>query len=260
MRSIRLICWNEDLAQARARILEDAGLPVDASPLKTQGFVSHFKAAAPSAVLIDLDRLPSHGRECAVALRTSKTTRHLPIVFAGGDPAKVEAIRRELPDAAYTDWSGVVGALKQAITSIMYDPVLPTPHMQRFAGTPLPKKLGIKADSAVALLGAPNAFEESLGELPEGVQFKTALNGQTRLALWFVRSRAELEAAVEQLAWRLPQGGSVWIVHPKQQARRKLDFNENDVRETGLAAGLVDYKVCSVNAEWSGLKFARRKS
>jgi hypothetical protein len=37
------------------------------------------------------------------------------------------------------------------------------------------------------------------------------------------------------------------------------DLSENDVRDAGLAHGLVDYKVCAVDAVWSGLKFAPRR-
>ena len=68
-----------------------------------------------------------------------------------------------------------------------------------------------------------------------------------------------MEAAVEHLGARLPEGSSAWIVHPKQAGRYKVGFNQNDVRSAGLAAGLVDYKVCSVDADWSGLKFARKR-
>ena len=84
-------------------------------------------------------------------------------------------------------------------------------------------------------------------------------NGVTGLVLWFVRSRRELDRETEYLSVRLPEGTSVWIIHPKQASRYKVDFNQNDVRAAGLAAGLVDYKVCAVDKDWSGLKFARKK-
>ena len=86
------------------------------------------------------------------------------------------------------------------------------------------------------------------------------MTGQTKLVIWFVRSRQEMESACEQLSLRLPQGSSAWIVHPKLAGRYKVDFNQNDVRAAGLVEGLVDYKVCAVDADWSGLKFARKRS
>jgi hypothetical protein len=69
-----------------------------------------------------------------------------------------------------------------------------------------------------------------------------------------------LEGEMAYMSARLPEGCSVWIIHPKQTSRFKVDFNQNDVRAAGLEAGLVDYKVCAVDADWSGLKFARKKS
>jgi len=79
------------------------------------------------------------------------------------------------------------------------------------------------------------------------------------MALWFVRSRQELKSETEYLAARLPEGASLWIIYPKQTGRYKVDFNQKDVLSAGRAAGLVDYKVCAVDNDWSGLKFARKK-
>jgi CheY-like chemotaxis protein len=260
MPAVRLVCWKEDLARERARALEEAGFPVDASPLNPSGGIGQFRANSPSVILIDLDRLPSHGREVAVALRQSKATRQIPIVFAGGQEDKVERIRRELPDAFFTDWAKVARVLKMALKSAPAKPVIPTAHMQRYRGSSLVKKLGFKPNMKAALLGAPEDFEEKLGELPEGIELQNRITRRTELAIWFVRSRKELEIATDHVTVRLPQSSSVWMIHPKQTGRYKVDFNQNDVRRAGLAAGLVDYKVCAVDDDWSGLKFTRKKS
>jgi len=257
---VRLVCWKEDLAKERARVIKAAGFSVDVSPLNPAGLIGHFREHMPSAVLIDLDRLPSHGREVAVALRQSKTTRHLPIVFAGGVAEKVARIRQELPDAFFTEWTKVGPVLEKALKSAAPNPVKPISHMERYAGSSLAKKLGFKPKMKAALLGAPDGFEELLGDLPEGVELQTKLGKQAGLVLWFVRSRQELEGEMAYISARLPEGSSVWIIHPKQASRYKVDFNQNDVRVAGLAAGLVDYKVCAVDADWSGLKFARKKT
>src|SRR5947207_8604249 len=127
MSIVRLVCWNAELARERARILQDAGIPLDASPLIPGGGIAQIRASSPAAVLIDLDRLPSHGREVAVALRNSKWTRHIPIVFAGGLAEKVGRIREELPDAFFTDWSKVVQVLRKALKSVTVEPVQPVP-------------------------------------------------------------------------------------------------------------------------------------
>ena len=74
-----------------------------------------------------------------------------------------------------------------------------------------------------------------------------------------MRSWAELSGTIDLLAGQLPVGASVWLVYPKRGARQASDLNENVVRDAGLRAGLVDYKVCSIDSDWSALKFAHRK-
>lgn len=257
--AVRLICWNADQARERAAALAGAGFEVDAAPLNPAGLIGYFRQHIPAVVLIDLDRLPSHGREVGIALRQSKATRQIPLVYAGGAPEKVARVRAELPDAFYCAWDGVAKALREALRHAPANPVKPPSHMERYTGGALPAKLGLKKGLEVSLLGAPDEFEEQLGELPEGARLSTRLTRTAGLALWFVRSRRELEDETPYLATRLPEGCALWIVHPKQSGRYKVDFNQNDVRAAGLASGLVDFKVCSVDADWSGLKFARRK-
>jgi len=192
-------------------------------------------------------------------LRNSKSTRYIPIVFAGGLAEKVDRVRHELPDAVFTDWKKVVTALKKATKRAPALPVQPVTHMQRYAGSSLVKKLGLKPGMKVAVLAAPDDFEEKLGELPEGVELQPKVTRETALAVWFVRSRRELGAELEYLIARLPDRGGLWIVHPKQTGRYRVDFNQRDVMATGFAAGLAACKVCAVDADWSGLMFRRRK-
>ena len=133
------------------------------------------------------------------------------------------------------------------------------PHKD-FSGTPLPKKLGLVSAKGgvgeVAILGAPPSFRDLLGDLPETVSIHTRLRETTKLALCFVRSQAELTALLEILSAQLAPSTHVWLIHAK--AHTKPDFNQNDLREAALDIGLVDYKVCSVDEAWSGLKFAWR--
>jgi hypothetical protein len=57
----------------------------------------------------------------------------------------------------------------------------------------------------------------------------------------------------------LPDGGGLWIAWPKKASGMPTDLTQTDVRRAGLASGLVDYKICAIDATWSGLLFARRK-
>jgi len=258
MSQVRLISWKPELARERASEMEAAGFAVNAEPLQTSMPLGQFRSNPPSVVLIDLDRLPSHGLAVGVVLRRSKSTRHIPLVFAGGLPEKVERVRRELPDAVFTDWRKAPGALKKALKSAPVAPVLPLGPMERYAGSPLVKKLGFPANCPAAVMGAPDDFLEKVGELPVGVEIQPKMTPRTRLAIWFVHSRRELEGGIEYMTARLPEGSSIWIAHPKQAGRYKVDFNQKDVRAAGLAVGLVDYKVCAVDEDWSALKFTRK--
>jgi hypothetical protein len=111
----------------------------------------------------------------------------------------------------------------------------------------------------VALIAAPDAFQELLGDIPENTTFTSRIRPTTGIALCFIRSLVDLTATLDLLTLRLPRQVSVWIVHPKRTAKHPVDFNQNHVRDQSLAAGLVDYKVCSIDNDWSALKFSWRK-
>lgn len=257
METVRLIS-NHPKVRERAEMLGGKELVVDASPLeKLSSVVGEMARLNPSILVLDLDKTPSRGREIAIALRTSKAARHIPILFVGGLPEKVERIRREVPDVHFTEWieagRTVRDVLKQPRTMHAAMP------QRSYATTPLPTKLGIRARMRLALVGVPDGFEGTLGDLPEGVLRGSQVTSKTDLALCFVRSWAELSGTVDLLAGRLPVGASVWIVYPRHGARHGSDLNENVVRDAGIGAGLVDYKVCAIDSEWSALKFAHRK-
>ena len=179
-------------------------------------------------------------------------------MFAGGEPEKVTRLRTVLPDAVFTEWSRIRISLKQAIARPPANPRVPASVLEGYSGTPLPKKLGIKPGSLVALVDAPSDFRQTLGELPEGVRLEDNPRGRSDLTIWFTRARKDLERRMEQMAARAA-GAPLWIVWPKKTGSMAGDLGEPIVRETGLAAGLVDYKVCAVDATWSGLLFRRRR-
>lgn len=213
----------------------------------------------PDAFVIDLGRSPSQGRDLAIWLRGRKATRLVPIVFVGGDPEKVAGVRKVLPDALFTEWRRIRSAIRDAIRNPPADPVRPG-LMAGYSGTPLPKKLGIKGRSVVALLGAPDDFEETLGALPEKVRLRHRASGQSDLVLLFTKRQKELERRFPVAVRTMAEGGSLWIAWPKQASGVATDLTQNKVRAYGLANGLVDFKICAIDETWSGLRFARRKS
>ncbi|HYB94192.1 MAG TPA: response regulator [Vicinamibacterales bacterium] len=251
--TVRLIHWNQDEGLERRRQLEAFGFETAFECGDSLSAARLVKASPPDAVVIDLSRLPSAGREVAQSLRSVKATRHLPIVFVGGEPEKVARTRQLLPDATYTTWGRIRHALTKAITHPVTNPIVPD---HRVWGTPLTTKLGIKPGFKVALLAAPRGFADTLIPLPANVTF-TARPAGADLFLCFARKQPELQAHL--LALRHAERQTAWLIWPKKAAKVESDLDGNVVRETGLAAGWVDFKVCSVDDTWSGLAFKRRR-
>jgi CheY-like chemotaxis protein len=253
-----LIHWHLSEAKTRAARLRSAGYEVDAGAVDGPEALQRIARNLPDAVVIDLSRLPSHGREVASFLRRTKATRHVPLIFVGGDVEKVARIQELLPDAVYTSWRRIRGAVPRALAQSPSEPVVPG-AMAAYAGTPLPKKLGIKPDSVVALIGAPPDFAKTLGALPDGVTLRNHARGRCDLVVWFTKSRKQLERRIERMA-QLTCSGALWIAWPKKASGVATDLTQTLVRNAGLSTGLVDYKIAAIDATWSGLKFARRKN
>ena len=135
---------------------------------------------------------------------------------------------------------------------------MPDSRSAGYSGTPLPKKLGIKEGSRVALVDPPGAFRKTLGALPAGAALHTNPRGARDLTICFVRSLRDLKAAMPRMVTASRQGG-VWFAWPKQTSALAADVSETEVRALGLAAGLVDHKICAIDHDWSGLRFALRK-
>jgi hypothetical protein len=257
MHRVHLIHWNAAEAEERAIRLTSAGFKVDYEPLIPAG-LRRLREDPPAAVVIDLGRLPSQGRDLALNIRETKATRGVPLVFVEGDPKKVARVQELLPDAVYTTWADIGDALQKAIDNPPAEPVVPDSTRAGYAGAPLPKKLGIKANSVVALVDAPEGFEKTLGALPARAAVSRDLPEQADVVLWFNRSRQDLEARLGEMC-SLASSGGLWIIWPKKASGVASDLSQTVVRETGLAAGLVDFKVAAIDATWSGLRFTQRK-
>jgi len=101
---------------------------------------------------------------------------------------------------------------------------------------------------------------EVTAELKPALKNCAVADGKTELdfAMVFTKSSAALLKQFKSIAKKLAPAGMLWISWPKRSSGVATDLNENVVREIGLAAGLVDVKVCAVTEIWSGLKFVRR--
>jgi hypothetical protein len=264
MARVMLVHWNAEEAAERAERLRTARHSVET----VETFSDHeggkearrWRDDPPDAFVIDLARLPSHGCATAGYIRDVKALREKPIVFVAGEAENVARARRLLPDAVFADWSNIRSVLKEALANPPASPVR-IQSTSGYSGTPLPKKLGIKPDSVVALLGAPDGFTKALGSLPRGVRVVTAARGPARTVVLFVRSAADLGKRFDAASRCMGVNGSaLWLAWPKKTGPMASDLGENEVRAFGLARGFVDYKVCAIDQTWSGLCFARRKS
>ena len=127
-----------------------------------------------------------------------------------------------------------------------------------YSGTPLPKKLGIREGSRVAVVSAPQGFDASLGALPPGAQVRTNARGRLDVIVFFVTRRAELARRFPSFARALEHDGGLWVAWPKHTSGVATDLAFDAVQQVGLDAGLVDNKVAAIDATWSGLRFVYR--
>ena len=126
------------------------------------------------------------------------------------------------------------------------------------SGTPLVKKLGIKPDSVLTLLGEPADFLKTLGSLPPDVKIRKTAIGDRDLTVWFPRDLAELKRRIKPIAGAVKNGG-LWIAWPKKSVGVETDLTQEFVRKLGLDQGIVDHKICAIDETYSGLRFAARK-
>jgi hypothetical protein len=129
-----------------------------------------------------------------------------------------------------------------------------------YSGTPLAKKLGLKAPLKLLTVHAPKEYASWLGELPEGVKLVTKAKPPIEAAHVFTAESAFLDAMLSKLRNELTQNGFVWVSWPKKSSKVPTDIMEDTVREIALPLGFVDIKVCAVSEIWSGLKLVIRKS
>jgi hypothetical protein len=130
-----------------------------------------------------------------------------------------------------------------------------------YSGKPLAQKLGLKPGQRIRLHGLTQDQDyAALVAFDLGLCQVLARAGRFDFGHAFVRSRAELVRALDLLDPHLADTGMLWISWPKKAAKIATDLNEDGIRELALPRGLVDIKVCAVDATWSGLKLVRRRS
>jgi CheY-like chemotaxis protein len=258
MTNVLLVHWNESEAKERARALKALGYKAKILFDPEKRNLAEVRERPPELFLIDLSRLPSQGREIAGHFRRAKATRNVPILFVGGDAERVKTARKLIPDAEFAMWDEIRSAIKRAIKNAPRNPAVPS-AMASYSASALPKKLGIRDNCSIMLINPPERFERKLDPLPAYTKIVDDPK-DANVAILFALSLAELARDFRPLAKALPHKTALWIAWPKKASAVKTDLDGNIVREFGLDAGWVDYKVCAIDETWSGLCFARRKT
>jgi len=262
MARVRVIHWKAAEAGPLVEVCRAGGYEVEFDgDIPAPELVRSIRHKQPDAVVIDLTRLPSQGREAALALRRTKYSRHIPIVFVGGEPEKVAAVRVMLPDAAYTTMGRLCAKLKSVCGKPVLGAIAPPSVMERYGHRTKAQKLGIREGTTVAIFDAPRDYAAALGEMPEGVEMLENPDEPQPVTLWFVSDPEAYRAALRPMR-RLAAKTKLWVIWPKSDGPRGTNrrLTQHVVREMANEVGLVDYKICGISEHWSAMVFAPRKA
>ena len=128
-----------------------------------------------------------------------------------------------------------------------------------YSGKALSEKLGVRPGDTVLALNAPAHYADLLAPLPEGATIASAAS-EPAIVHAFFADRAQLAAIAEELPRKPRAGGMLWVSWPKKSSPLFVDLTEDGIRAALLPTGWVDVKVCAVDADWSGLKFLKRRA
>ena len=128
-----------------------------------------------------------------------------------------------------------------------------------YSGTPLAKKLGLKAGMRAWYLGMPDSVRAEIEREAPQLELLDTPEAPVDLAHIFVTSLAALDWELRMLLPLLKPAGMIWVSWPKKASKVATDVSEDVIRDVALPMQLVDVKVCSVDDVWSGLKLVIRK-
>ncbi|MEO0449963.1 MAG: DUF3052 domain-containing protein [Pseudomonadota bacterium] len=127
-----------------------------------------------------------------------------------------------------------------------------------YSGKPLFQKLGLKPGMTCLTLKAPDHLPDLLRGV-EGVRFIRRA-APADAVLVFCRVKREVTPLTTRALDAVKAGGMIWVAWPKKSSSLYKDLTEQDFRDQVLPLGWVDVKVCAIDADWSGLKFLKRKT
>lgn len=126
--------------------------------------------------------------------------------------------------------------------------------MAGYSGKSLAQKLSLKPGWNLAVIDPPPHYWDLLSPLPDDLVLQPLQAGSLDCVHVFVIAQAALAAQIEDLKEQILPNGMIWVSWPKRASKVPTDVTEDGIRALALAHGLVDVKVCAVDATWSGLK------
>ncbi|WP_422057627.1 hypothetical protein [Sphingomonas sp.] len=128
-----------------------------------------------------------------------------------------------------------------------------------YSTTALAEKLGFKPGMRLFIADMPDGVRAEAQVDDLGLELLAAPCAGIDAAHIFVTERTALAREVAALRQLIAPSGFIWVSWPKKSAKMDTDIIEDTIREVALPLGLVDVKVCAVDAVWSGLKLMIRK-
>ena len=128
-----------------------------------------------------------------------------------------------------------------------------------YSKTHLARKLGIKEEFKIHLIGYPSHYFDLFADYPDDVQIvKNPTPESLDFIHLFCTSLKELMRLSAKFKPLLKKSGMLWISWPKGKSSIATDLKRDMIREYLLENGLVDVKVAAIDEDWSGLKFVYR--
>ena len=123
-----------------------------------------------------------------------------------------------------------------------------------YSANPLFKKLGLKDGFSVKLVNPPVNYKKLIGDISNQITFADNAAADLDFVHFFTNSQTEFENVLPKIKEKIKKDGTIWVSWYKKSSGKVTELTENMIRDTALATGLVDVKVCAVDDDWSGLK------